>query len=91
MVRELVDQSFVMWTLNYRDGAFHSFHNIPHILWGNAGGWLKQKEHVQAGGAEGSTNNQLLNALISAAVQDTGQIVDDFGEGTPGLMEEILT
>ena len=32
----------------------------------------------------------LLNALISAGVQDTGQIVDDFGEGTPGLLEEIL-
>jgi hypothetical protein len=87
----LVDQCVVLWTLNYRDGAIHSYHNIPHILWGSAGGSLKQGEYLAVGGDGGTTNNQLHNTLITAAIQDTGEIVDDFGEGTLGLLEEILT
>ncbi len=87
--RGLVDQSFVMWTLNYRDGPAHSYRNIPHIIWGNAGGMLKQGEYLKCS-VDGSNNNLLLNTLITAAIQDTGQVVEDFGEGDPGLLEDIL-
>ncbi len=88
--RGLVDRCFVLWTLNYLNGAIHSFRSVPHIVWGNAGGVLKQGEYLQVGGSEGVTNNQLHNALISAAIQDTGEMVEDFGEGTPGLLEDVL-
>jgi hypothetical protein len=79
--RELEDKCFVMWTNHFLDGPAHSFSNIPHIIWGNARGYLKQGEYVNAGGVK---NNALLNTLISAAIQDTGATVDDFG-GSPGL------
>jgi hypothetical protein len=85
--RGLQDQCFVMWTNHFLDGPAHSFRNIPHIIWGNARGYLKQGEYVNAGNV---TNNRLLNTLISAAIQDTGTTVEDFGEGTSGGQLEAV-
>ena len=84
--RGLQDSCFVMWTNHVADGPSHSFKNLPVILWGNAGGYLKQGQFVDAGG---SGNNQLLNTLISAAIQDTGTTLEDFGEGTGGQLAAI--
>jgi len=84
--RGLADQCFVMWTNHYAEGPSHSFYDIPHIIWGNGGGFLKQGLYVDA---NKTTNNRLLNTLISAALQDTNTIVDDFGDGTRGLLDAI--
>ncbi len=85
--RGLEDTTQVLWTNAFGDGAAHSTRNIPHIVWGSGGGSLKQGQYVDAGNV---ANNQLLNTLITAAIQDTGQVVDDFGSGTPGLLEAAL-
>lgn len=85
--RGLADHSVVMWTNHIADGPSHSFRNLPTLLWGSAGGYLKQGEHIDLGP---TTTNKLLNTLISAAVQDTGVTVEDFGEGTPGLIDAII-
>jgi hypothetical protein len=53
-------------------------------VWGNGGGFLKQGQFVDAGGA---TNNRLLNTLISAALQDKHMTVENFGEGTGGMLD----
>jgi hypothetical protein len=82
--RGLADRCFVMWTVNYAEGPSHSFVNVPHIVWGNGGGFLKQAQYADAGG---TTNNRLLNTLISAALQDTRTTVEDFGEGAGGLLD----
>jgi hypothetical protein len=84
--RGLADQCFVLWTNNYAEGPSHAFKDIPHIIWGNGGGFLKQGVYVDA---NGSTNNRLLNTLITAALQDTNTVVDNFGDGTPGLLDVI--
>lgn len=84
--RGLQDNSFVLWTNHVSDGPSHSFKNVPVIVWGNAGGYLKQAQYVDAGGAG---NNKLLNTLISAAIQDTGGAVEDFGEGSGGQLDAI--
>ena len=84
--RGLADQCFVMWTNNYADGPFHSFVNVPHIIWGSGGGSLKQGQYVDAAG---TTNNRLLNTLISAAVQDTHTTVEDFGDGPGGMLDVV--
>jgi hypothetical protein len=81
--RELVDRSFVMWTINYLDGLAHSYRNVPHIVWGNAGGYLKTGEFLDAGSV---SNNRVLTTLVSAALQDTGESVDDFG-GASGQLD----
>ncbi len=84
--RGLQDRGFVMWTNHVSDGPSHSFKNVPVILWGNARGYLKQGEYVDAAG---SGNNRLLNTLISAAIQDTGMVVENFGEGAGGQLDVI--
>jgi Protein of unknown function (DUF1552) len=85
--RGLGDKCLVLWTNQYTNGPFHAPTNVPHIVWGSPGGHLKQGAYVDAGGAK---NNRLLNALITAAVKDTGQTVEDFGEGTGGQLEVVL-
>jgi len=85
--RGLVNQSFVMWTNQYAEGPSHSFQNVPHIIWGNGGGFLKQAAYVDA---QGATNNRLLNTLISAALQDTHIVVENFGGGIGRGMLDIL-
>jgi hypothetical protein len=84
--RGLQDSAFVLWTNHVSDGPSHSFKNVPVILWGNAGGYLKQGQYVDAGGVG---NNKLLNTLISAAIQDTGSVVEDFGEGSGGQLDAV--
>lgn len=84
--RGLADQCVVTWTNHFADGRLHSMQNVPHIVWGNGGGFLKQAQLLDAGGV---TNNRLLNTLLSAVLQDTQTTVEDFGEGTPGLLDVI--
>ena len=84
--RGLQDQSAVLWTNSFGDGAMHSFVDVPHIIWGSAGGYLKQAQHVDTGDVG---NNRLLNTLISAAIQDTGSAVEDFGAGLAGQLDMI--
>jgi len=85
--RELQDQSFVLWTNAIADCPSDSFRNVPNIIWGNGGGHLKQAAYVDAG----STNNSpLLNALITAAIQDTGEVMENFGAGPAGQLPVVL-
>jgi hypothetical protein len=77
--RGLQDNTFVLWTNHFQDGPAHSYRSVPHIIWGNGGGYLKQGECVNGGNV---TNSGLLTTLINAAVQDTGAPVTDFGDGT---------
>ncbi len=85
--RGLENNSFVLWTNGFADGPAHSYRNVPHILWGNAGGRLKQGEYVDAGSVN---NSPLLNTLISAAIQDTGETVENFGAGPSGQLDAVL-
>jgi hypothetical protein len=85
--RGLQDNSFVMWTNAIADCPSDSFKNAPHIIWGNGGGYLKQGTYVDAGNI---TNNRLLNTLISAAIQDTGETMENFGTGPTGQLPVIL-
>jgi hypothetical protein len=85
--RELAERCVVLWTNQYAEGPSHSMVNVPHIVWGSGGGYLRQGHFIDVAGAR---NNRLLNTLITAVVRDMGQTVDDFGEGTPGQLEEIL-
>lgn len=77
--RGLSDKSIVMWTNHVSDGPSHSFRNVPHIIWGNGGGYLKQGAFIDAGNV---TNNKLFNTLITAATRDKGAPVDNFGKAS---------
>jgi len=77
--RGLQDKSIILWTNHIADGPSHSARNVPHIIWGNGGGYLKQGQFVDAGNV---TNNQLWNTLITAAVRDKSTTPVNFGTGT---------
>jgi hypothetical protein len=77
--RGLQDQAIILWTNHIADGPSHSARNVPHIIWGSGGGYLKQGQFVDAGNV---TNNQLWNTLITAAVRDKSTATVNFGSGT---------
>ena len=66
--RGLADHCFVMWTVDYAEGPSHAFQDVPHIIWGNGGGFLKQGQCLDAAARPTTAS---LNTLISAALQDT--------------------
>ncbi len=82
--RKLEDHCFVMWTNHLAEGWAHRFSPLPYIIWGNAGGYLKQGEFVESP----TTNNQLLCTLINAAARDSVTL-ESFGEGDAGELAVI--
>ncbi|WP_438013568.1 DUF1552 domain-containing protein [Sorangium sp. So ce315] len=76
--RDLFDKSVIMWTNHVADGPSHSFRNVPTIIAGSGGGYLKQGAYIDAGNV---TNNRLFNGLIAAAVRDKTEWKENFGEG----------
>jgi hypothetical protein len=83
--RGLQNKAYVLWTNHIADGPTHSMRNVPHIIWGNGGGHLKQGQYVDAGNVN---NNRLLTTLVSANVRDTGMAVENFG-GASGQLAAI--
>jgi hypothetical protein len=77
--RGLASNSMVMMTFHISDGPSHSGSNVPHIIWGNGGGFLKTGQFIDAGKV---TNNKLHNTLITAAIRDKSTATVDFGKGT---------
>jgi hypothetical protein len=77
--RGLQDKAVVMWTNHVADGPSHSMRNVPHIIWGNGGGYLKQGQYVDAANV---TNNKLFNTIITAAIRDKSTTAVNFGMGT---------
>jgi hypothetical protein len=53
-----------MWTSHVANGPSHSHRNLPYIIAGSGGGYLKQGQYVDGAGA---TNAKLFNTLITAA------------------------
>lgn len=88
----LIDAGVTIWTNQVGNGN-HSFSNIPWILAGSAGGYLKTGQFVDVTSKSYKTN-RMLNVLANAAgVRKTGgAAVDDFGDTslTKGTVTEIL-
>jgi hypothetical protein len=86
--RGLASSAMVMLTFHISDGPSHSGMNVPHIIWGNGGGFLKTGQFLDAGKV---TNNKLLNTIITAAVRDKSTATVDFGKGTgTGMITAML-
>ncbi len=79
----LLDNAFAMWTSHVAQGPSHSFTNLPVIIAGNAGGFLKQGQYIDAGGV---SNAMLMNTLITA----NGHPTENFGSGGTGLIQGML-
>jgi hypothetical protein len=76
----LMDHAFIMHTNSLGVGKYHTFGNLPIILAGNAGGFLKQGEYLNL---SNKTNAPLLASLMTAAGLPTA----NFGAGGGQLTE----
>jgi hypothetical protein len=86
----LLDAAFALWTSHVSIGPSHSFNNLPVIIAGSAGGFLRQGQYIDAGGVG---NNRLLNTLITAnGVRRNGGPVEDFGDPSleGGLIDALV-
>lgn len=84
----LANNSQVVWNTHISDGPSHSGRNVFHIIWGNAGGFLKTGQYIDAGSV---TNNKLHNTLITAAIRDKSTATVNFGMGTgTGMIQGML-
>jgi hypothetical protein len=86
----LLDSAFALWTCHVAVGPSHAFNNLPVIVAGKAGGFLKTGQCIDAGNVN---NNRLLNTLISAnGVRRNGGPIDNFGDPSlaGGLIEAML-
>jgi hypothetical protein len=79
--RGLADKSIVLWTNHVAEGPNHSFKNLPYIIWGNGGGYIKNGQFIDSGGAG---NGKVLNTIIKAVTKDKPATLTDFGDGTGG-------
>jgi hypothetical protein len=85
----LLDSSVNIWTNSLDDGPTHGSTNIPYILAGGAGGFLKTGQHIMSPGP----NHRVLTTVASAAGcrKPNGDLVDNFGDpNAPGLITEII-
>lgn len=83
----LLDDTIAMWTNDLANGIGHGYRNLPYIIGGSGGGYLKQGVHVDArdSGTKSSdgwvSHGQLFNTLLNAVGvrASDGSPVTDFG------------
>lgn len=79
----LLDQGVAVWTNDLATGPGHRYDNLPFVIAGGAGGYLKQGQYVDATEAKKLvTNNRILNTLGAAVgvKNAAGGPLDDFGD-----------
>ncbi len=79
----MLDSAFALWTNHIATGPSHGHDNLPIIIAGNAGGYLKTGQYINANGAG---NNKLMNTLITA----NGVPTENFGSGSAGLIGAMV-
>jgi hypothetical protein len=85
----LLDSSVNLWVNSVSNGPPHSGDNIPHVLAGGAGGFLRTGNHINVSGYTA----KVLNTMISATGvrKDNGDLVDNFGDPDPqGVLSELI-
>jgi len=91
----LLDAGFALWYSDLGNGPAHSPGNIPVVIAGSAGGFLKQGEYVRIDAAEFEpTHHRLLNTLGSAVGlrKTNGDLLDNFGDPSlpRGLLDQLM-
>jgi hypothetical protein len=86
----LLDFGVAVW-LNDLANKYHSYKDVPYVLVGSAGGFLKTGQFLDVNGVN---NNKLLSTIGAACgcKNDAGSPLDDFGdpELAMGQISEIL-
>ncbi len=86
----LLDDCIAVWTNDLANGPGHSYRNVPQIIAGSGGGFLRQGAYVDAGDV---THNLLFNTILAAhGVTDAAGDYYRFGDASldPGVIPEML-
>lgn len=77
----LLHDSVCLWTNDLATGPGHSYSDIPQVMAGQAGGFLRTGQYIDAGDV---THNKLLNTIATAAGirNDDGSYYDHFGDSS---------
>jgi hypothetical protein len=75
----LENNTQLIWTNTIADGPSHSPKGVPMIIWGNAGGYLKQGTYIDG---KGVANAKVLNTMMAAATRDKSPTAPAIGSGT---------
>jgi hypothetical protein len=83
----LLDHCVALWTNDLANGPPHSYRNVPQIIAGSAGGFLKTGEYIDAGDV---AHNKFLNTILSAVGlrNENDDYYDSFGD--PSLERGII-
>ncbi len=65
----LQNNAQIVWTNTIADGPSHSTRNVPMIIWGSGGGYLKQGAYIDGAGVG---NAKVLNTIMAAATRGAG-------------------
>jgi hypothetical protein len=86
----LLDDCIAVWTNDLASGPPHSYNNVPHIIAGSGGGFLRQGQYIDAGDV---THNKLLNTILAAhGIMDPSGDYYRFGDSSlePGIIDGML-
>ncbi len=78
----LLDSSFIMWTNHVSDGPSHSFADLPFVIAGSAGGYLKTGQAIRS---SNENNSKVLATLIAAMGLDP----NGFAGGKSGIIDAM--
>jgi hypothetical protein len=79
----VLDNSMVLWANELADGRGHTWHNLPFVIAGSAGGYLKQGQHIDVSGGNLNGFNDFPaphNKLLITAMKAMGMPNDTFGD-----------
>lgn len=80
----LLDFGTSVWLNDLGNGPGHSARNVPYVIAGSAGGYLRQGQYIELDGGEGDSVNhaRVLNTLATAAgcTSDGKDYCDDLGD-----------
>ena len=79
----VLDSSMVLWANELADGRGHTWHNLPFVIAGSAGGYLKQGQHIDLSGGNLDGFDDFPaphNKLLITAMKAMGMPNDTFGD-----------
>ncbi|MBK8261547.1 MAG: DUF1552 domain-containing protein [Nannocystis sp.] len=87
----LLDDCAAIWTNDLGAGVSHTYKNIPWVVAGSCGGFLKTGQYIDAGDVP---HSRLHNTILSAVglTNQEGGYVDDFGDPSlaPGVIDAMI-
>jgi Protein of unknown function (DUF1552) len=89
---KLIDSGVAVWCNDNGNGPGHAATNIPFVLAGNAGGFLRTGQYIRL--PDGDTHARMLNTIGSAAGlrKEDGSPIDDHGDAARPrtVLDELL-